>query len=261
MSLTIECAACHSKYRVGEHAAGKKLRCKKCGAAIRVPGAPPALGPGEQPAAPAPTKATPRPAKKPAAPRADDGGAFDLGSLLDSERAAKASLQPAQEDRPMPMPAAPAPGARAPAPAAPAPRGNPYRLAPSRGARGGGSGMMKFSVTGIVNTACLALLGVLVVAFIVGLSGSRDVAGMLLLVVLICGIGIGLLGSLRMIIVPFQESIVCGFFYLFVPFYPLYYLFTRWSAMAPGFLTSLKGVGLIIAALFAAQGIGSMAGK
>src|SRR4051812_1500809 len=37
MPIDVVCPGCHHLYRVGDHMAGKKVRCKECSAAITVP--------------------------------------------------------------------------------------------------------------------------------------------------------------------------------------------------------------------------------
>jgi len=54
-----------------------------------------------------------------------------------------------------------------------------------------------------------------------------------------------LMGNLGMVIMPFCESAGCGFLNLFVPFYSLYYLCTRWARTGRWFLTQLAGAGLM----------------
>lgn len=51
--------------------------------------------------------------------------------------------------------------------------------------------------------------------------------------------------SIRMIIVAFQEDITQGLLYLFVPFYALYYLITRWSKLSGFFMMVLLGYAVI----------------
>lgn len=53
-----------------------------------------------------------------------------------------------------------------------------------------------------------------------------------------------LLFSMRIVIVAFKEDLVVGLLYLFVPFYSLYYIFTRWQKCGRLFLLSL-GAGLL----------------
>jgi len=59
--------------------------------------------------------------------------------------------------------------------------------------------------------------------------------------------------GIRIIIIAFQESLACGFMYLFVPFYSLIYIFTRWKKCGRLFivlivcgLLQLIGLGLIV---------------
>ncbi|MFV1964875.1 MAG: hypothetical protein ACC628_05595 [Pirellulaceae bacterium] len=61
-------------------------------------------------------------------------------------------------------------------------------------------------------------------------------------------IGIASLAStyyqIRVLIVVFSESVLCGVLYLFLPFYPLYYLITRWDDVGGYFLIQL-GCGVV----------------
>ncbi len=72
MPIALQCSGCSAKMNAPDTAAGKKVKCPKCGATLVVPGAtkaaPPAASPAKAPA-PAP-KAPPPPAaaKKPATP-------------------------------------------------------------------------------------------------------------------------------------------------------------------------------------------------
>lgn len=47
--------------------------------------------------------------------------------------------------------------------------------------------------------------------------------------------------SILMLIVAFQEDVICGVMYLLVPFYALYYLVTRWSRLSGYFMMILLG--------------------
>ena len=69
----------------------------------------------------------------------------------------------------------------------------------------------------------------------------------------VCGTGIAVFGycmityySIRMVISAFFESAACGLLYLFVPFYALYYLITRWQRVGGFFLMSLVGTGVVM---------------
>lgn len=52
------------------------------------------------------------------------------------------------------------------------------------------------------------------------------------------GWGVAFVCSLKILVNSFQEDVVCGLLYLFVPGYALYYLVTRWKENAQPFLIS-----------------------
>jgi hypothetical protein len=54
-----------------------------------------------------------------------------------------------------------------------------------------------------------------------------------------------LYSGIRLIILAFQESPVQGLLYLFVPFYALFYIVTRWDRCSEFFLLNLGGVALV----------------
>jgi hypothetical protein len=60
--------------------------------------------------------------------------------------------------------------------------------------------------------------------------------------------------QVRILIVAFSESVTCGLLYLFLPFYSLYYIFTRWDECGGYFLMSIvanvvAGVGQAVVGL------------
>jgi hypothetical protein len=65
---------------------------------------------------------------------------------------------------------------------------------------------------------------------LIGFGGAAAVG------ILLCG-----LGNIICLVTPFRESIVCGFLYIFMPFYHLYYLITRWDVMERPFIMILAG--------------------
>ncbi len=73
-----------------------------------------------------------------------------------------------------------------------------------------------------------------------------ETIGMLLMVVgylaaFICG--------LWMLIIAFQEGALQGILYMFVPFYSLYYVISRWEKCKQPFLYSLAGLAVAIIGL------------
>jgi hypothetical protein len=57
-----------------------------------------------------------------------------------------------------------------------------------------------------------------------------------------------LYAALGMLALPWQESAACGLMCMFVPFYALYYLITRWDAMKGPFLSGLAAYGIVMVA-------------
>ena len=47
MSLTVECNACARRYNVADNWAGKRVKCKNCGAVMQVPAPPAESSPGD----------------------------------------------------------------------------------------------------------------------------------------------------------------------------------------------------------------------
>lgn len=58
------------------------------------------------------------------------------------------------------------------------------------------------------------------------------------------GLALNLIGGIGCLVKAFQEDVVCGILYLFVPFYGLYYLITRWDDVHPFGTCLLGGVGM-----------------
>jgi hypothetical protein len=104
--------------------------------------------------------------------------------------------------------------------------------------------------------ALLGLGGFAVAMFLIPREQAFSITGLIL-------IGFAWLASMyyqiRILIVAFTESWVCGLLYLFLPFYWLYYLVTRWDDVGGFFLMQLACLGpyllgwlmLVIAPAFA----------
>jgi hypothetical protein len=90
---------------------------------------------------------------------------------------------------------------------------------------------------GIVYLIGLALLGVsFVLAFVHPLLTAVFIGELT-----VVGILLWLIGGVLALIIPFRESATCGLCYIFVPFYGLYYLITRWQDMKYAFGMSFLG--------------------
>lgn len=262
MTIAFPCENCGNRFEVDGALAGKKCRCKKCGHVFVIPvphrpagtpAPPPSPSPsrpplrtfdstgqatspdGARPRAAAPTPRTsrldppPRPKPAPAPPPVpnflDDDDPYAIG------------------DEPAPVLTrlgAPPPGAdeeflppRGPKPAPSAPKKKKKK-------RTAGSWFEN-----VPGWAWLAVVGTYGLLFLLALASST-MAGVFAVVMGLTIVGLYLVGGIGMLVVPFRESVVCGLLYLFLPFYALYYLITRWQDMRPWFLTSLSGVGLAV---------------
>ena len=65
-------------------------------------------------------------------------------------------------------------------------------------------------------------------------------------VLLIIGMIIAFIYSIRLIIIAFQESVLWGLLYLFFPFANLYFLITRWAECRGPFLKGLLSIPFIL---------------
>jgi hypothetical protein len=63
------------------------------------------------------------------------------------------------------------------------------------------------------------------------------------------GILLNIGGGLQILINAFPEDVMCGFLYLLIPFYALYFLVSRWDENAAPFFVSLMGVLTFITAI------------
>jgi hypothetical protein len=70
--------------------------------------------------------------------------------------------------------------------------------------------------------------------------------------IFLLGLGMILLGSVRIMISAFRTSILWGLGWLFLPFGKLIYLIVHWDEAKPGFFLYLKGVGILALGTFLA---------
>lgn len=91
----------------------------------------------------------------------------------------------------------------------------------------------------------LALLGAYALLFALSFA-SASIAMVFIVLTGLIVVALYLIGGIGMLVTPFRESVACGLMYLFLPFYGLYYLVSRWDAMKRWFLTSLAGLAMAI---------------
>jgi hypothetical protein len=241
MPIRARCSDCDKGYAVDDRHAGRRLKCKACGAVVEVPATSSAAAPASAPA----SARTPRPAAAPARPAASRPAqrpqpaaqSEDPFGNMDALLSLESGGTVAEEPPPLAPPPLPPAGRRA---AAAAPSGQvaeapaytpprPVSTLPKRHPNWKPPGQQKagFSMKGAgmvipIGAAVLALV------FVIGLisDGFKPAATMIL--ILVGGLMI-LAGGLGCLITAFRESVACGLMYMFVPFgiYALYYIFTR----------------------------------
>jgi predicted Zn finger-like uncharacterized protein len=233
MTIVFSCANCGKRFEVDEGVAGKKAKCKQCGHIFMIP-TPRAVAP--QPASRQPS--SPRgeaevwPDRQ-AAPAPDSFDRFGLDEPMPVARLASSTYMPSYGDEEQ----LPPPKRIGPTPSGPRNESSGSRW--SSGRRGfwdGIPGPMYMVMFGTVT--CTAVLALLVPS-----------TGMLLMVAAGASfLVLWLYALLGMLVLPFQESAACGLMCMFVPFYALYYLITRWDTMRGPFLSGLAAYGIVVVA-------------
>jgi hypothetical protein len=277
MPIKVQCA-CGKAFAAKDELAGKTVKCPNCQQPLKIPAAgAPAAAPGKsatkpaavKPQAPAKPAASPtKPAAKPAAAAAPAGDSlFDEIGLQQAAVGTK-----------------PCPGCTAPMPIEAVvciKCGYNARIGrrmhtekESGGDAHGGHGAV---AADLLNRAAQVMdedkaeerrkttEGMPWWIYLIGIALLIGFACMMLLLPLnkaMFGAGIALFviaqllalySGIRILIVVFSESIVQGLLYLFVPFYALYYVFTRWDQCGAYFIMNL------VAILIACAGWGALA--
>lgn len=241
MSITFPCGECGQKYQVPQDLAGKRMKCRKCGAIQQVP------TPRPRPSAPAlPEVGSPfldvAPSNRPSVRQRPNGSApaFDPFAQDDSPtRPAAANpyadlydLDESKPDQAGPLidhdedvlPAIGRPGVR--------PGGGSKRKSKS----GGLDPKVMLITVG-------SIAGVFLLLALVGLF-SKPAAFLLMGLGILIGFVMMITGNIWQLVNAFRESALCGILY-FVPvvnyIWPLYYLITRWEAQKRPFALGLGG--------------------
>jgi hypothetical protein len=233
MTIVFSCANCGKRFEVDRGVAGKKAKCKQCGHIFLIP-TPRAVEPQ-----PAGRRSSSRLDEEDswaaaAAPKAEDPfDRFGLDELMPAPRPPATTYAPSYADDEEP----PAPKRIGPAPS------RPGRESP--GSRWD-SGRREFW-DGIPGQMYMVMFGA--VAFTAVLAIVIPSTGMLLMIAAGASFLIlWLYAVLGMLVLPWQESAACGLMCMFVPFYALYYLITRWDTMKGPFLSGLAAYGIVMVA-------------
>jgi hypothetical protein len=223
MAHTFFCPNCGKRFDRAENLAGKKARCKDCQQVFVIP---PVTAKGLAPARESQPRSIPPRSANPA-PRypSDDPYGLDEGPPLAAVRNTYAEdgeeFAPPERIRPV----------------APVQRKRSRRVA------------QQFAWIGPVTLGGIVLQASLLLLFggftyAESLTGATVTFEMLRVVF----VGMVVLGLVVLYVVPFLESVVNGLLFLFIPFYSLYYIITRWESMRRPFLLLLSVNALPIAA-------------
>lgn len=207
--IRVECAECGSVYRLSDEAAGKRIRCRKCKGVIPVPG----------------TRRAERSATAAAAPRkrrSRPAGGFDEDFGNDD------------------------PGFGNPA-ALPPMTGGRKKKAEKKRAEPVEKPRRNVELIARLIAAGVALLVVLV--FVILGFFRPAVAGRVGVTMLSVGIGEMVIGYIWLVVISAQEDWICGWLVRAVPFYAIYYMFTRFEETKWILLMWVTGVPLTIFAL------------
>ena len=253
MSVKAVCTGCGKTFNAPDQFAGKKVKCKVCGTAFRVPGpaaaaeAPRAASakPAAAAARTAPKAATTTTARqtKPVAapvPADDDQGEYDLSGGGDDWSALEAAA-PAPSYSPG-APAA-APAYKPSAAAAGASRGTVFPstaqpMSARKNAVAAGQGMhplmkAQLGAAGL----CVLLLGLAMIIPAMALPA--------IMLTTLVAMAFMLWGQIGILMAAGQEGAFCILLYLFLPFYPLYFILTRFEEVSHHVIRTIAGVALM----------------
>jgi hypothetical protein len=206
-SIVIHCPGCGKRYELSAALAGKKSRCRQCGEvfAIAVP-----QFVAREPETVTMTLLPDEPAaatlRNPPESHWESAVADDPGDI----QVQQPPKPPDYDDFAVPAPI----------------RAKPRVMKTKRGQDSG----LGLAISGSFSIALLVLFAGAYGAGFLGLLSKSQVSGFvgisLSLTMFVCGILI-LWGTIWLVVVAFREEMRCGLMFLFVPLYPLYYIWTR----------------------------------
>jgi len=246
MSVKAVCTGCQKTFNAPDTLAGKKVRCKNCGAAFRVP----ELGEAPRSTASAPVAKRAAPVKTakaaPVAVEDDNRDEYDLAGGFGDDDNALPAVAPARPYTPTAVAAAPAYAA----PAAASSRGTVGTMYPTTGttvaARHGGATpsagpnwLLWVQVGAIGFPLLLLLLGKLI--------PPMATAGILMATFI--GFAFIIWGQIGILIAASQEGSGTLLMYLFVPIYPIFFIIGHLDDIMPSLLRTVAGFALIVGAV------------
>lgn len=237
MQFVMSCPFCMKRYKLDSSFAGKKTKCKECDTVFDI------IPPGWSPDKPQPRSAPPQPPQPP--PRAGASPSEPLiakvispppprptshmMSILDDLPPSRASHTAAPEyDDDLPPP----------------PRARIRASAPKK-RRGDESPLLgNLIIASFIANGAIGLL-----IFLLAASGAVKpvamtmITGMYIISIVLIAAVMAVGGAFWLIGVSFTESALCGLMCLFLPFYQLYYIISRWEDVKRPFKLYFSGIG------------------
>ena len=205
--IVAECGECLTSHKLADDAAGRRFRCKQCQATVTAPRVRSAKRGSRSPS-------SQRRRKMPARSSSAFDDFDDYDDNFDRQRSPRRSA-----------------GSQ---------RKRNQRTRKGRTGRRSQSDESFFN--SYVNKPHLWLgvpAGIAVFVALVCLSSEWAGSVLTVGVLLICVI-VAIVSNVHFLVLAFQESAACGLMVLFVPFYALFYLFTRWETQRPPFVLNLS---------------------
>lgn len=225
MAIVVACGQCSRRYNVGDHLAGKRVKCKNCGTAISV--------------------------TAPADSASSDDDPFSAMASLESS---SGHVDPAVASRSFaPPPEAAARMSYMPATVA----ASPYAVHVGKSRKPVAADI---SVWDRIDAWMLPALGLLMLLMFIGLGLVKAdiLSPHLVLVVIVVPLAAILMTNAVMTIVTIcRESVWCLLLHLiplFGSFFAIYYLITRWDTMGRRFIVHLSGVVVVVIIAGATRG-------
>jgi hypothetical protein len=226
-AIVISCPECRRKYEFDSLLAGKKAKCKDCGAVFPIPvprGGSSATAPAQKPGEPPPT-------------------AFWEAALEDVSCPSAAGARPvsADEDEYFQSP----------------PRASYPKQTRKTSSRRATDPSIGITAAGWYFSLSVLLLIVMTIWFAVSTSQTarvRGIFGLCMIGIEVLGTAVVLWGGIWMLVIAFRETTGQGLLVLLVPCYSLYYTFSRWEETKGAFALQMAYVGSVI--LFSLIGVG-----
>jgi phage FluMu protein Com len=245
MKITAQCSSCSKTLAVGEQHAGKKIRCPACKGVVQLPAA--AAAESQKPRSAAPEAvAKKKPVRGSQNPKKDvprKSAAHARTDQAPKKRRRKKRTRESDDIWNQPLSSYGSPAIEEDdydSLGIPPRKKRSDESVGTNSRRESSSGSSGFSGMGICVILCTVSMGIAIIGAVVGKS-NPDVGHYLTMQAYIVGTLLNFGGGMKMLGNAFSEDAMCGFMYLFIPFYALYYLVSRWDENSRTFFVQLSG--------------------